>query len=66
LSGPLFSEFRSALYDAGARPLMINKIFGLGGRDLGLQHVRDVFHELLKISETGKIETLAEYMTVRN
>jgi len=66
LSGPLFSEFRSALYDAAARPLMINKIFGLGGRDLGLQHVRDVFQELLKISETGKIETLAEYMTVRN
>lgn len=66
LGGPLFPEFRSALYDAPKRPLMINKIFGLGGRDLGLQHVRDIVAELLKTAETGKVETLAEYITVRN
>ncbi len=66
LGGPLFPEFRSALYDAEKRPLIINKIFGLGGRDLGLHHVREVFDELLKMAETGKIETLAEYITVRN
>ncbi len=66
IGGPLFPEFRSALYDSDTRPLMINKVFGLGGRDLGLHHVHDVFEELLKVAETGKIETLAEYITVRN
>lgn len=64
--GPLFPEFRSALYDAPKRPLIINRIFGLGGRDLGLHHVRDVYGELQKIAGTGKIETLAGYITVRN
>ncbi|NOY52084.1 MAG: pyruvate ferredoxin oxidoreductase [Deltaproteobacteria bacterium] len=66
VGGPLFPEFRSALYDATPRPMIINKVFGLGGRDLGLHHVREVFAELGKIAETGKIETLAEYITVRN
>ncbi len=66
IGGPLFPEFRSALYDVESRPLIINKVFGLGGRDLGLHDVNEVFQELLKIAETGKIETLAEYITVRN
>jgi pyruvate ferredoxin oxidoreductase alpha subunit len=66
IGGPLFPEFRSALYDSPSRPFIINKVFGLGGRDLGLHHVRDVFTELRKISDTGKVETLAEYITVRN
>lgn len=66
VGGPLFPEFRSALYDADSRPMMINKVFGLGGRDLGLHHVREVFAELKTIADTGKIETLAEYITVRN
>ncbi len=66
VGGPLFPEFRSALYDSNPRPMMINKVFGLGGRDLGLHHVREVFAELQTIAETGKIETLAEYITVRN
>jgi pyruvate ferredoxin oxidoreductase alpha subunit len=64
--GPLFPEFRSALYDYENRPLLINKIFGLGGRDLGLHHVHEVYEELQEIAESGKIRTLAEYMTVRN
>lgn len=63
--GPLFSEFRSALYDAPARPLMFNKIYGLGGRDLGLNDIRKVYDELLKVAETGKIGKLYEYITVR-
>jgi pyruvate ferredoxin oxidoreductase alpha subunit len=66
VGGPLFPEFRSALYDAPKRPLIINKVFGLGGRDLGLNHVRDVFSELQTVADTGKIKTLAEYITVRN
>jgi len=66
LSGPLFPEIRSALYDQPTRPLVINKIFGLGGRDLGLEHVRDVYAELVEIAETGRVKTLAEYITVRN
>ena len=41
--GPLFLEVRSALYDLPNRPVTINKIFGLGGRDLGLDDIRKVY-----------------------
>ncbi len=63
--GPLFSEFRSALYDVPDRPLMINKIYGLGGRDLGLEDVRKVYRELVRLGESGKAAKLYEYITVR-
>ncbi|MBI5191231.1 MAG: pyruvate ferredoxin oxidoreductase [Nitrospirae bacterium] len=64
--GPLFTEVRSALYDLPARPLMINKIYGLGGRDLGLEDVRKVYRELVKLAESGKAAKLYEYITVRD
>lgn len=63
--GPLFSEVRSALYDVPKRPIMINKIYGLGGRDLGLEDVRKVYRELVKLAESGNVTTLYEYITVR-
>ena len=66
MSGPLFAEIRSALYDQPERPRVINKIFGLGGRDLGLDHVRQVFDELAEIARTGRVATPAEYITVRD
>ena len=63
--GPLFTEFRSALYDLPKRPIMINKIYGLGGRDLGLDDIRKVFKELVTLTESGKVKNLCEYITVR-
>jgi pyruvate ferredoxin oxidoreductase alpha subunit len=64
--GPLFTEFRSALYDVPSRPLMINKIFGLGGRDLGLDDIRKVYAELAKLAESGKnTKAVYEYISVR-
>ncbi len=62
--GPLFIEVRSALYDLPKRPVTINKIFGLGGRDLGLDDLRKVFEELTTIVDKGP-KSLYEYITVR-
>jgi len=36
-SGPVGAEIRSALYDEPDRPLIINEIIGLGGRDVTLE-----------------------------
>lgn len=63
--GPLFMEFKSALYNRKNQPLMINKIFGLGGRDLMLPDIEMVYRELRDIKNTGKIRALSEYITVR-
>ena len=35
----LFGDLRAALYSAGKRPLMNNYIYGLGGRDVTLDHI---------------------------
>ncbi len=60
--GPLFTDIRAALYDTPQRPVVINRIFGLGGRDYTVEDAMEVYHELLRIKETGKVETLSAYL----
>ena len=47
--GPLFMEFKSALYGRKNQPMMINKIYGLGGRDLMLNDIEEIYKELREI-----------------
>jgi pyruvate ferredoxin oxidoreductase alpha subunit len=65
VGGPLFAEIRSALYGIETPPKIIGKIFGLGGRDLEIFHVEDLYKELDNIKKTGTIEKLTDYITVR-
>ncbi len=51
--GPLFCEVRSACYDMPTRPLMINVVYGLAGRDVAAADVERVYRHLLKICDTG-------------
>jgi pyruvate ferredoxin oxidoreductase alpha subunit len=44
---PLFHEVRAALYDHRSQaPLVVNRIYGLGGRVLRNDDVREIFAEL--------------------
>jgi len=63
--GPVFPEVRSSLYDLPDRPKVVNYIYGLGGRDLGVSYIEQVIGDLQKIKETGRIEQLITYLTVR-
>lgn len=63
--GPVFSEIRSSLYDLGKKPNIVNYIYGLGGRDLAVEHISDVYNDLIKIAETGKVNELYQWITVR-
>jgi pyruvate ferredoxin oxidoreductase alpha subunit len=63
--GPLFSELTGAAMSMNSRPAMINKIFGLGGRDYLPDQAEYVIDELIKVAETGKVETIKEYIGVR-
>ncbi|OGQ44402.1 MAG: pyruvate ferredoxin oxidoreductase [Deltaproteobacteria bacterium RIFCSPLOWO2_02_44_9] len=62
--GPLFNDVRSALYDMEKRPKIVNRIFGLGGRDYKVKDAAAVLEELLKVAATGKVETLIKYITI--
>lgn len=56
--GPLFTEVRSALYDEKAQPKIINYIYGLGGRDISLQDLKDIFADLKAIEKKPVINYL--------
>lgn len=63
--GPLFMEISSALYQLKQKPALINKIYGLGGRDYMPSHAELVFNELNEIAKSGKINIIKEYIGVR-
>ncbi len=63
--GPLFMEVSSALYQLKDRPALINKIYGLGGRDYLPSHAELVLNELNEIANGGKIKIFKEYIGVR-
>ncbi len=63
--GPVFSELRSALYGVNGSIPIVNYIYGLGGRDIDLDHLESVYKDLDKIKETGKVEKYVDYLGVR-
>jgi len=63
--GPLFMEVSSALYQADKRPVMINKIYGLGGRDYLPSHAAQVLTELNEIAKNGRIRSVKDYIGAR-
>ncbi len=60
--GTLYNEIAGALINSPARPLVTNLIYGLGGRDMTIAGLKDIFRTLDKDAKagkiTGKIQTL--------
>ena len=63
--GVLFHELRSALYSLEQRPLMVNFIAGLGGREIRVNDVTHMAHIILEALETGKVEQENYWIGVR-
>jgi len=51
--GPVHIEVKSALYGSGATAGIVNYIYGLGGRDLSMDHVRQVAGDLEIVAKKG-------------
>jgi pyruvate ferredoxin oxidoreductase alpha subunit len=49
--GPLFLELRSALYDMEKRPILVNYIYGLGGADVKLELINQVYTDLVDLAD---------------
>ncbi len=63
--GPLYIDIAASLYPYKEKPILINKIYGLGGRDYMPSHAELVLNELVDILNTGKVKTFKEYIGVR-
>jgi pyruvate ferredoxin oxidoreductase alpha subunit len=65
LGAAVFSEVRNALYGSPQRPIMVNYIFGLGGRDSSPRDLRRIYEELAHIAKTGQVEKEVHYLGLR-
>lgn len=63
--GPLGAEVTSALYREKADCLTVNYVYGLGGRDVTVSEMKDIYAELENIAQSGKVENPYRYMGVR-
>jgi pyruvate ferredoxin oxidoreductase alpha subunit len=63
--GPVVNEIRHVMYDAGEHPLIVNYIYGLGGRDTSPRDLRRIFEDLMQIAKTGHAETQVQYWGLR-
>ncbi|MBN1785119.1 MAG: pyruvate ferredoxin oxidoreductase [Candidatus Bathyarchaeota archaeon] len=63
--GPLFHEIRHAVYDLPDKPKLVNRIYGLGGRDIPPTMIDCIYKELQKIAETGEIERTVQFVGLR-
>lgn len=52
--GALYNEVASALYAGDTKPIITNYIYGLGGRDLTIEAIKDIYRELDTNAKSGK------------
>jgi pyruvate ferredoxin oxidoreductase alpha subunit len=65
--GPLYAEIAAGLYSFDQRPRLINRIYGLGGRDFLPRDAQEVIEETAGIAagKTGA-DPVKEYISIRN
>jgi pyruvate ferredoxin oxidoreductase alpha subunit len=51
--GMLYNEVAGAMYALDKKPLLVNYIYGLGGRDLTLEAIKKVYEDLDKDAKSG-------------
>jgi len=62
--GPVCLEIKAALFDEGINKILINYIYGLGGRDIRPEEIEGVYNELFEAIK-GKSKDKVNYLNVR-
>lgn len=63
--GPLGADVMSALFRARSQALAVNYVYGLGGRDVRVEDMEQIFATLKEIAATGKVGETYRYMGIR-
>ncbi len=66
MGGPLGAELRAALYQAGINIPSMNYIYGLGGRDLLVEHVEGIFSEIEQLAANDERPSGYKFVGVRS
>ncbi len=64
-AGPLYLELAAALALYGVQMPMADYVYGLGGRDILPREIESVYRDMLKVAETGQVEQMVTYLSVR-
>ena len=64
-AGPLFLELAAAMALHGVHIPMADYVFGLGGRDILPSEIESVYRDMLRAAETGQVERMVTYLSVR-
>lgn len=64
--GPLNAEVKAALYGMENAPRVINYIYGIGGRDVRVENIEELYEALFEIIETGNIGETYRYLSLRD
>ena len=64
--GPLGAETMQAMYQYGCDALAINIMYGIGGRDVRVEDIKDVYETLKDIAKTGDRGEIYRYMGLRD
>jgi pyruvate ferredoxin oxidoreductase alpha subunit len=63
--GPIFHEIRHVLYDAQSHPYVVNYVYGLGGRDMPPDLIRNIYRDLQEILKTKQVKDYVQFAGVR-
>ena len=65
-TGLLYNDIVGSLYNTPYRPLVSNKIYGLGGRDINVENISDIYRESQAEVKAGRLNgTIQEWIGVR-
>ena len=64
-AGPLMMDMAAAFYGLGRGPVMLNYIYGLGGRDISTDDFKDVVRDALRAAEEGVEGVPVRFVGVR-
>jgi len=64
-AGPLFLEVVAALALHGVQVPVADYVYGLGGRDILPREIEPVYRDMLRVAETGRVERMVTYLSVR-
>jgi len=63
--GPLYLDIVASLCNQPQKPVIINKVFGLGGRDYMPDQAEQTLDELIRIAQGAPVTCAKEYIGVR-
>ncbi len=61
--GMLYNEISSAMYQSDNKPVINNYIYGLGGRDMTQKDIKEIFRDIKKNADAGKLVTPLQHFS---